>query len=477
MDHVLQLMALTNSSLETELVPLSTPLKVNKFKSSTCYNPPHSRFYIYVCLLLVRFVHFVNFYITEYTSGLEHTIIKVMQVDTAQYGLLFSVYSWPNIIMCFVGGVFVDKVLGLRVGYVLFVLTSTLGQLVLSLGAFSGIYWIMLVGRFLVGIGNEMVKVLHKSFAAIWFKDNNLSFALSLQVGCGRLGGALALGVNHLLYQSFDFISIFRYRLSVTFGVGFGLLLISSIFSFIVFLLDKKRETLLEDNKKETKRINFKDIKNFSGSFWLVVGIIFLYFPVIFSFASIAQNFFMQKYGLSITEASIANAIVFAGVTICIPLLGILVDGIGFKVFWCVGGVSLALITHVTFITSSPQSFYLPYIIGLIGSLSYSILGASVWALPAYVIPKEQIATAYGITICFHNLGMSVLTVFIGFLIDNAGYMISELFYSLIVYIGLLLTIYLVMVDFSSNEQQRMNKSGSWIRQKQTESENEKLVN
>ena len=466
----------TNSSLESEVTPLLTPLRVHKLKPSTCCNP-QSRSYLYVCLLLVCFIQFVNFYITEYTSGLEDTIIKVMQVDTTQYGLLFSVYSWPNIIMCLVGGVFVDRVLGLRLGYVLFVLTSTLGQLVLSLGAFSEIYWIMLVGRFFVGIGNEMVKVLHKSFAAVWFKDSNLSFALSLQVSTGRLGGALALGVNHLLYQSFDFISIFRYRLSATFGVGFGLLLISSIFSFIVFLLDKRRETHMEDSSKGTKRINFKDIKDFSGSFWLVVGIIFLYFPVIFSFASIAQDYFMQKYGLSITEASIANAIVFAGVTICVPLLGILVDGIGFKVFWCVGGVSLALITHVTFMTSSPQSFYLPYIIGLISSLSYSILGASVWALPAYVIPKHQIATAYGITVCFHNLGMSILTVFVGFLIDNAGYIISELFYSLVVYIGLLLTLYLVVVDFSSNKRQRMNRSGSWIRRKQMENQNEKTIN
>ena len=93
--------------------------------------------------------------------------------------------------MCLVGGVFVDKVLGLRLGYVLFVLTSTLGQLVLSLGAFSDIYWIMLVRRFFVGISNEMIKVLHKSFAAIWLKDNNLSFALKLWTfrWCISIGG------------------------------------------------------------------------------------------------------------------------------------------------------------------------------------------------------------------------------------------------------------------------------------------------
>ena len=56
-----------------------------------------------------------------------------MNVDTTQYTLLYSLYSWPNVILSLIGGVLIDRVLGVRIGTLVFSLLITLGQVTLCL--------------------------------------------------------------------------------------------------------------------------------------------------------------------------------------------------------------------------------------------------------------------------------------------------------------------------------------------------------
>ena len=43
-----------------------------------------------------------------------------MNINTGQYMLLYSLYSWPNVVVCFFGGFFIDRVIGVRWGAILF---------------------------------------------------------------------------------------------------------------------------------------------------------------------------------------------------------------------------------------------------------------------------------------------------------------------------------------------------------------------
>ena len=53
-----------------------------------------------------------------------------MGVDTTQYQLLYSVYSWPNIILSVFGGFLIDRLLGIRWGAILFATFVCLGQVI-----------------------------------------------------------------------------------------------------------------------------------------------------------------------------------------------------------------------------------------------------------------------------------------------------------------------------------------------------------
>ena len=99
--------------------------------------------------------------------------VQVMGVSVTQYALLYSLYSWPNVILSVFGGYLIDRVLGVRLGTLIFSAFVCLGQvplppppplslshtspsplyiqLVFALGAFVDKYWLMLVGRFVFG--------------------------------------------------------------------------------------------------------------------------------------------------------------------------------------------------------------------------------------------------------------------------------------------------------------------------------------
>ena len=51
-----------------------------------------------------------------------------MHVTTYQFANLYSWYSWPNVILPFVGGYLMDSVFGIRIGTVIFAVFIILGQ-------------------------------------------------------------------------------------------------------------------------------------------------------------------------------------------------------------------------------------------------------------------------------------------------------------------------------------------------------------
>lgn len=51
-----------------------------------------------------------------------------MKVSVTQYALLYSLYSWPNVILSVFGGYLLDRVFGVRLGTIIFSAFVCLGQ-------------------------------------------------------------------------------------------------------------------------------------------------------------------------------------------------------------------------------------------------------------------------------------------------------------------------------------------------------------
>ena len=67
--------------------------------------------------------------------------------------MLYSIYSLPNMIFVFIGGILLNK-FGMRI-FLLCILLVFFGNCIFCLGILMNYYWLMMTGRFLVGLGGE----------------------------------------------------------------------------------------------------------------------------------------------------------------------------------------------------------------------------------------------------------------------------------------------------------------------------------
>ena len=67
-----------------------------------------------------------SYYCYDNPGVIETQLEKQFNIDSTTWSLLYSVYSYPNMVLPFFGGVMLDK-LGIRVGLILFTVVLTAG--------------------------------------------------------------------------------------------------------------------------------------------------------------------------------------------------------------------------------------------------------------------------------------------------------------------------------------------------------------
>ncbi|XP_011403438.1 PREDICTED: major facilitator superfamily domain-containing protein 1-like [Amphimedon queenslandica] len=414
-------------------------------------------------------------------SGLEDTIIKVMGVTTAEYDLLFSVSAWPNVFLCLIGGIIIDKLVGLRLGLLVFVTSVLVGQTIWGVGGLIDNYFIMLVGRFFIGAGNELTVVICHAYKALWFKED-LPIAFSIDIAFGRIGGTLALIFPQMIYESLTTTFVSRtVRLSATlFITAAGCILVGVSFSIIVVIMDYRRETTSKKTKERpcsgSRSITLKSLKQFSFSLWLILLYNLTALPILYAFVSIAQDFYIKKYGLSIGAANTANSLQFGATVILIPIVGILVSKTGYFIYWLLFSIVPSVLAYLIFMFSYGQSF-IPYVTGILNSLSYTMTGPSYPALLAMIIDKEYITTVYGISQGSFNTSLAIMMFVTGMIVDDCGYFTLQACYVALTSFGSIALFLVFLIDITVSEKPKLNVPGPWLTCENDETSSEPLFN
>lgn len=81
-----------------------------------------------------------------------------LSINSFEFNLLYSVYSFPNIILPLFGGYLVDYV-GIRISIILFSSLLTIGQAIFAIGCDASSFPIAIIGRFVFGLGGESLCV------------------------------------------------------------------------------------------------------------------------------------------------------------------------------------------------------------------------------------------------------------------------------------------------------------------------------
>ncbi|CAB0040141.1 unnamed protein product [Trichogramma brassicae] len=410
-----------------------------------CFSPRRPMFR-FMGLALMCLLGFGSYFCYDNPGALQNNFKSDLDMSTKKFVLLYSIYSWPNVILCFIGGFLIDAVFGIRWGTIIYMSLTMIGQLMFALGAFVDTFWLMMLGRFVFGIGAESLAVAQNSYAVLWFKGKELNLVFGLQLSFARVGSTVNFVVMDDIY---NYVSkTLQYSGPKCIGAVLFIAALTCVLSMVCALLlglmDSHAEKVLRRNEGAPPEIaRITDVKDFKGVFWLVAWICVAYYIAIFPFISLGKVYFIRKYGFEPAAANTVNSLVYFISAVASPIFGIVVDKMGKNIFWVVLSITGSLIAHGLL----AFTYVSPYVCMVILGLSYSMLASGLWPLITLVIPDHQLGTAYGIAQALQNLGLAVTSIVCGIIVDNHGYFMLELFFLGWLWISLITAIVIWITD------------------------------
>ncbi|KAI9096985.1 major facilitator superfamily domain-containing protein [Phlyctochytrium arcticum] len=429
---------------------------------------PHLRWAI---LMLTCTLLFGNYYAYDNPAALNKPLQEYLghDYDSWQYelNLLYSVYSFPNMFLPFLGGQLVDR-LDVKKVLIFFSAIVCMGQTLFAVGVSLKSFPIMLLGRVLFGIGGESIGVVQASITTAWFRGKELAFALGLNLCIARFGSV----VNANLSPRIEKI----WTSSGAVWVGAGTCYTSFCCALVLAALmathspdgskpkspsssrssaSEQRPLLEEQNTPDNAnrpllpsksgnltdepdsytndatviddeiepwsfKQSLREIALFPGEFWIVCVICVMLYGTVVPFNNIASDFLMSKWYPGDTQtAGTVMSIPDTMSAILVPPCGLLVDRYG-------GRASLLLICALVIAAVHATlgfTMLTPIVPLLFLGLSYSMYGVTIWPSIATIIQHRELelehdpehgdvkllGTAYGLSTSALNTALTIM--------------------------------------------------------------------
>ena len=395
-----------------------------------------------------------------------------LRLTSFRYNLLVSLYSWPNTVMVFVGGLLIDRY-GNRKSAVALTLLVLVGQLIMTVAVTLRWYWLLLVGRFVFGIGGESLNVCQSTIVSRWFAGHELAMAFGFSLTVSRIGSILSFNTLPYVHGVVG--------LSGAFAVGALICTLSIAAASVFVCLDRYAEQCraresppsaqasryrvdseeeaassmameLEDGIRETKTAS-GDVDPSTAtsepperpqrgsartppprsplqlglSFWLCSLIGMLAYSTVFSFIAVGGDFFHWRYGASREYSGFLVSLVYDISMFMAPLLGRSFDQVGLRGMFLLTSCALSTLSFRTLGThnahGNPALFpRIPLLSMLTLGLAFSGVSSSLWPSMTLVVPAASLGTALGVAQALQNFGTSTASIFVGRTVDDFGY-------------------------------------------------------
>jgi MFS family permease len=380
-------------------------------------------------LLLVSVALSFSFYAWESLSPIKETLQINLGFNSTEYGLLISVYSIPNTLffMAILGGVLSDR-FGIRKTGLLFALFCMAGTLLTVYGAsdffrnggvgfdllssfaarFSPELKMMIVGRFVFGLGAETFNIVVLKILVKWFKGHKMALAFAVMTILGRMGTALVLIASPVLIEA---------RTGWTTSLWFAaLVMIAGLALFLIYMrLDRTYEHDVDLSDAEDE-FHLSDITSLlkNRAFMLICLLCVTFYSAFFPFLSFLPDFLHNKFDLSLRLSGLLSSIVIWGTIVFIPFVGRFVDQRGKITSLLIYGSALLATTHLLLSLSRVTPFLGMVLLGV----SFTLVPAALWPAVPRVVDENRIGTAYGIMTWIQSLGLLVFPFVAGRITD-----------------------------------------------------------
>lgn len=382
----------------------------------------------WTALLLVSFVMMCGYFVTDVMSPLEDMLVK-SGWTSSEYGIFSGAYGYINVflLMLFFGGIILDK-MGIRFTGIMstalmlagvtikyFALKTPFAPDHYILGIHSQVFYASL-GFSVFGMGCEIAGITVSKIIVKWFNGRSMALALGLQVAMARIGTALALSQSPRIAEHFGG------QPSASVLVGVAALLAAFIFYLVYCVMDVEDDRSGQRMQLEKEEgFKFSDLKVIfcSRGFWLITILCLLFYSGVFPFLKFATKLMIYKYHVDPTLAGNIPAVLPFGTILLTPVFGTLYDRIGRGATLMIIGSGLLLLVHVLFALPILSYGWFAVIVMIVLGIAFSLVPSAMWPSVPKIIPMKQLGSAYAIIFYIQNIGLSLVPVLIGFVIDR----------------------------------------------------------
>jgi len=450
----------------------------SKYPAPSCCECCPFDVYPWVVLFFLCWLTFGSYWVFD-TPGAIQTFLTAWFGGPKAYPpssnlLLYSVYSFPNIVLAILGGYIIDKVLGVRKATLLFCFLILLGQVLFSIGIQTAMYPLSVVGRFVFGLGGECLTVGQNTYTQMWFKGDIMAFAFGLIVAFSRIGSAVNFFVTPTLATE-----------GVPFSIWFGTCMCLASFVACIFIavLDWYGEARTRPDKPqsgaEEDEFRVEAILKFPLSAWMIYLICMIFYISVLTFYAVASDI-LQNTGFQYTPTDASKFLAipnFVAIPMS-PTFGLIFDKFGRSLTWMLIACAMQVVGQTAFLALAMGWYSINpgIIMGWIG-LAYSMFAAAIWPLLPFVLKKKEMGTGYGIMTAIQNAGLALFPLIIGVIQGLPSlqgtlwmYTIPVMIFVCCAGIAFVLTFVLVGIDYRATGGV-LNKSGE-LRQKYREALN-----
>ena len=367
--------------------------------------PEPSKAYRWVVLCFISLTMFGNYYLYDSIAPVADLLKSQMSFTDQMIGRLYSVYSYAAVATLLIGGIIIDRI-GTKKAVTLFGVICTIAGILTC----SSDFHIMLVGRFLLGMGAESLIAAVTTALAKWFKGKEIGFAFGVNLTIARLGSTAtdySPTFAKPLYTNWHSPLVLAAALGAFCTLG----------AIVYWILEARAEKqYVVGEAASTDKLVWKDLLTFDASFWYITGLCLTFYAAIFPFRSFAIKFFQEGYGMTRPAAGQLNAFLPQAAMIATPLFGLLVDKIGKRALFMAMG---SLIIIPAYLLMLPSLHVTPYISMTLIGISFSLIPAIMWPSVAYLVNEKKLGTAYAIMGLIQQLGVAAIDEGVGWSNDH----------------------------------------------------------
>lgn len=331
-------------------------------------------------------------------------MIRELHITRSQSGLLMGIVSFPPLFL----GIFVGYILdnwGVKIPVIVSLILYIVGEI---LFIFANSYNLLLLSRFIIGLGGVILAVVGLRIIGEKFKDKNLGRAI------GFWGTAMPFA-SMLSFNIFPYVAQrFTWKHSMIILLFFTL----AVLIWVLFFYKEER-------KGKVENFNFiETIKNISSKV-LILGFLWgLFNAGSLSFFTFAPDYFVLK-GYSENYASFVSSLYMFG-SFLSPAVGYFLDIFSSPYLMILaGGILLSLFLSLIYFLS------FPIVVVLAGIVAVFIPPTVFYLLPKFT---KDLGLGYAILSIFVNLSTLISPYIIGYAKDISGsYFISFMIMSLFV--------------------------------------------